>query len=105
MSIGYHIEINRRFGGHDGHETEWEVSTRSVIVAERVTASGLLEQSCVCGAVNADHALSFAIIKGTSGVWDLFELLVSLDDPTPSEWTAALAALLDQPERGEGTDG
>jgi len=31
-----HLEINRRYGGHGGQDTEWEVSTRSMEVAARM---------------------------------------------------------------------
>ncbi len=27
MGTGYHVEVNRRYGGHSGHSTEWEIST------------------------------------------------------------------------------
>ncbi|MDB4278236.1 hypothetical protein N9917_01400 [Deltaproteobacteria bacterium] len=29
MGVGYQVEINRRYGGHGGHDTEWEFSTRA----------------------------------------------------------------------------
>jgi hypothetical protein len=29
MGVGYHCEINRRYGGHGGHDTEWEFSTKA----------------------------------------------------------------------------
>lgn len=44
---GYEITLDHRYGGHDG-PTEWEITTRIPVVAERVKKLHELEHPLLC---------------------------------------------------------
>jgi hypothetical protein len=41
MGLGYNCEVNRRYGGHGGHSTEWEFSAKAS--TDRIRALEALE--------------------------------------------------------------
>lgn len=82
MGLGMHLEINRRYGGHGGHDTEWELVTRSMDVMARVAKLRSFEdERIVNAAVYKEHA-SFDILQdsGDDFAFYVFRWLTAWDE-------------------------
>jgi len=87
MGLGYQVEVNRRYGGHDG-VTEWEIRTRTAVPPNRVEKLQELNHPLLCAfhfnqAENSGGSNGFCVREGAS--WDFVGLLCAYLTAWPGE--------------------
>lgn len=82
MGLGMHLEINRRYGGHGGHSTEWELTTRSVDVMARVAKLPGFEDDRIVNVSVEEDVATFNILQdaGEKFAFYVFQWLTAWDE-------------------------